>query len=151
MKHKFQPILSAQNYTEAISYIVDESRELCQKLLGKSLPIDTIAIFAHSDEEYEFIKNLLSRKGPVSPYSHGTTLYIEASANVSDQNIKLLGVRQPDSSRPERGYADFPVADPDRFKSRPFIKEIVSGRGEPLLELHHPDFEVRGYIVKRLW
>lgn len=147
--HKFQPILTAQKYTEALEYIASQAEELCRQIIGQRLSIDTLTIFAQAPKEYDFIKNLISTKGPVSHFTHGSTLYIEVDGNVHGRDIKLLGIRQPDASRSEVGYADFPVADLKDFSNRPFVNKIISGRGEKLLELRHPNFDVRGYIVER--
>lgn len=60
-----------------------------------------------------------------------------------------MGARRPDALRAEVGYADFPVKDLEAFKGKDYVSEITSGQGITLLELRHPNFDVRGYIVER--
>src|SRR4051812_34222056 len=111
-KHDFQPITNEGRYNQAVNYVVREASKLALKVLNANLPIDTITIFSQSLDEYKFLENYLKNKGEVSPFSHGPTLYVEVLAD-NENHIKLLGVRQPDDSRPEVGYADYPVTNYD--------------------------------------
>lgn len=151
-RYNFQPITDEQKYSEVITYIARQASRLVLEILGSKLPIDTITIFSQSHEEFEFVASHLRSKGAVSSFSHGATLYVEVTETIEDNAIKLLGVRQPDDSRPELGYADYPVADYDSLKAlhadNPNVQEIRSGAGMPLLELRSPDFDVRGYVVE---
>jgi hypothetical protein len=151
IQHDFQPIIDEGRYNLAVDYVFKEASKLALKVLEDNLPIDTVTIFSQSLEEYEFLEKYLKSQGRVSSLSHGATLYIEKLAD--DKNsIKLLGVRQVDTSRPEVGYADYPVANYDELKNlninNPNDSEITSGSGMPLLEIKHPDFDVRGYVVE---
>lgn len=149
--HKIHPILTEEKYVEALTFIAEEAEKLCQKVVGEKLPINTLTIFAQTPQEYDFLENLLSKKGRTSPFTHGSTLYIEPNLPtlVHGYRVELLGVRRPDALRIEVGYADFPVGSLDKFKGKEYVTEIMSGQGIPLLELRHPDFNVRGYIVER--
>jgi len=149
--HNFLPVRSEDDLVDAQIYVAEQAVKLATVVIGKHLSIDTITIFAQSDDEYAFIESELKSYGPVSPYSHGATLYVETASLVDNNPVKLFGVRRPDDSRPEVGYGDYPVSDYKELKAatrdNPHVREIQSGAGMPLLELRHPDFDVRGYIV----
>jgi hypothetical protein len=149
-KHDFQPILNEDQYNQAITYIAQQAIKLALKVLNKNLTIDTITVFSQTKTEYDFIAGHLRVIGSLSNFSHGETIYIETDKTIGNNKIMLLGVRQPDATKPEVGYADYPVSDYKKIKKLHkgiYIKEILSGAGMHLLELAHPDFDVRGYVV----
>lgn len=116
------------------------------------MPVDTVTIFCHSDEEYEVLEPLIRSYGVESDFTHGKTLYIENQKLViPGQQIKYLGLRQPEADRVELGYVDYPVDDFADFqvksKTSVHLRAMQSGRGQNLIELMHPDFDIRGYIV----
>jgi hypothetical protein len=149
--YRFSPILEEKSFQAALLYIAHQSAALAEKTLGRSRDIDTITIFAHYPDEHAYLKKTVRSYGPVSTVTHGATLYIDADVTVAGNHIQYLGVRAPDGSRPQVGYGDFPVDDYDAIRSaaNPYVHEIVSGRGQSLLELRHPDFDVLGYVARK--
>ncbi|HEX7633223.1 MAG TPA: hypothetical protein VF401_02765 [Candidatus Saccharimonadales bacterium] len=148
----FEPIIDEITCRQALSYIATESAALAETALGQILPLDTVTVFAQSDAEYETVEAFVRQQGPLSPYSHGATTYVETNLNIEGRAIQLLGVRKPDSTRKERGYGDYPVHNFEVIKAQtkgnPYVYEMKSGNDIELLELRHPDFDVRGYIVE---
>lgn len=61
----FHPILNEKKYDEVLGYIAVEAEKLCGTVVGHSLPIDTLTIFAQTPDEYEFLESLLEKKGRV--------------------------------------------------------------------------------------
>jgi hypothetical protein len=151
MKQTFSPITNDERFQAAMEYIVAESVKLAKQVLGRDLPLDTICFFTHSPEEYEFVEQAVKQRGPVSKFSHGPTLYVDSDFTVAGHHIRIFGVRQPDPTRPQLGYGDYPVNDYIHLlqteRDNPYVKEIISGRGQSLVELRHPDFDVLGFIV----
>ena len=150
-KETFTPISGADDYLEALAYIAERAAELAETVLKQSLPLDTLTVFTHSIKEYEIVKSLVLEKGVESKFSHGGTTYVDADVEVAGRNIRLLGVREPDVNRPERGYGDYPVSNfpslKKQFQGDHFVKFMTSESGIPMLELRHPGFDVRGYVV----
>lgn len=151
MKHPFSPITNQAQLQAAMEYIAFQSVKLAKQVLGRAFSLDTICFFTHSPEEYEFVERAVKQRGPVSKFSHGPTLYVDSDFTVAGQHIRIFGVRQPDPARPQLGYGDYPVANYIELlkteRDNPYAKEIISGRGQSLLELRHPDFDVLGYVV----
>jgi hypothetical protein len=150
MAHEFSPIDTNEKFQSAIEYVAQNGLALARTVLGQTMTIDTICFFTHSPEEYAFLEQAVRARGSVSVLSHGPTLYVDSDFMVADQRIRIFGVRQPDPSRPEVGYTDYPVTDYDAILAlnSPYITEIVSGRGQELLQLGHPDFDVLGFVVR---
>jgi|SRR3989344_819183 len=144
------PILEEQTYKSVLTYIALQSIALIRTVLGQDLPMDTLTVFTHDPVEHIYMVKLLKSYGHVSRKSHGATLYVEVSLTVEGQAIKLLGVREPDETRPQVGYADFLVTNYNDIRdlSNPYIQEITSGLSEKLLEVRHPDFDVLGYVKR---
>jgi hypothetical protein len=148
-EHDFLPILEKQQFDEALDYIAERAACLVRAVLEQELPLDTLTIFTHSPEEHDFVSGVARRYGPESAFTHGDTLYISSDFTVQGHHIIFLGVRRPDATRPEVGYADYPVEDYEAILAAnyPGAHQITSGRGQNLIELRHPDFDIRGYIV----
>ncbi len=102
--YRFSPISTQDKFNQALVYITLQARTLAEHVVGRELPVDTVTIFAHYDEEYEFLEGVIRNHGPESKFTHGTTLYIECDHIVEDQHIRLLGVRRPDPYRMQVGY-----------------------------------------------
>jgi len=151
--HKLSPITNEARLRTALDYVAEQSLALAREVLGQDLAIDTLCFFTHSPEEYAFLEQAVRARGPKSRLSHGPTLYTDVDFAVHDQRIRIFGVRQPDPTRPQVGYGDYPVPDYERFlalvSDNPHMHEITSGRGKSLIELRHPDFDVLGFIVNQ--
>lgn len=151
MKHPFQPINSKERFEAALEYVADTAIKLGETVLGETLPVDTVTLFTQTAREYYFLERVVRTYGDRSQMTHGPTLYIDCDFMLGKNVIRYLGLRRPDATRLEVGYADFPV---DNFEDlrqaqagNEAVKFMKSGRNQPLLELLHPDFDVRGYIV----
>lgn len=149
MAHDFSPINSEAKYQAALNYLMTEGMNLGEYVLGERFSPHTPTIFAQTKEEYDFIDHLIRTYGTRSPLTHGVTFYAKVDMIVAGNPVMLLGVRQPDTDRKELGYVDFSVQRYDEIKSagRQYIQEVTTGRGQSLLELRHPDFDIRGYLV----
>jgi hypothetical protein len=149
--HDFLPITNAERLEAATAYVAEQAARLARVVLGRELPLDTICFFSHSPEEYAFLLDAVRAKGPESALTHGATTYADTDCMVGPHRIRLFGVREADETRPEVGYGDYPVDDYAALlasvQDNQYAHEIISGRGKSLLELKHPDFDVRGYAL----
>lgn len=146
--YRFSPIESEDSFRKALNYLTIELERLSQELLNKSLPINTLKVFAHYPEEYDYLHKLVSEMGPKASISSGTSLYVEVNEQIHGHNIKYLGVRIVDPYRLQVGCGDFEIVDIEEFKREytnrsPFIRPFR----ENMVELWHPDFDVLGYVV----
>jgi hypothetical protein len=149
MTHAFSPIDSKIKYTEALEYLMVQGCKLAETILGEEIVPDTLTIFSRTQEEYDFIDGLIRTFGTKSRFTHGITLYIDVDMEVGGQHVVLLGVRESDDDRQDIGYADFSVDNYFEIRDlgKRFVHEITTSRGQSLLELRHPDFDIRGYLV----
>jgi hypothetical protein len=149
MTHDFSPIDSEAKYKAALEYLMNKGSELAKATLSELITSDTLTIFAQTEAEYAFLDELIRTYGTKSRFTHGVTLYIDVDMDVAGHHVILLGVREPDDSRGELGYADFSVENYAQIRDsgNRYVHEITTARGQSLLELQHPDFDVRGYLV----
>jgi hypothetical protein len=151
VKHLFSPIGGESTFNEALEYTAEELRKLCIKVLGETLPIDTLKVFSHYFDEYDLLEGIVSSKGPKSKFTQGMNYYSNVDLTISGEHILWLGVRKPDPYRSQVGCGDFSVADYDGFKDKyldlehGYVREIMDDRD--MLEIWHPDFDVLGYVI----
>lgn len=112
-------------------------------------PINYACIFCQSDSEYNEFSKAANSIGKVIEETPSGPLYqIEQLETVSGK-LQLLKIRKPDTTRTERGDADFTVFDFELFRSmylhRPEFKLIQKPTFE-MIELMAPGYNVRAYF-----
>lgn len=116
----------------------------------KTAPVNYACIFSQSEEEYQELLEVTRKIGSViEEMSSGLLFQIKPLQTVSSV-LRLLKIRIPDATRPERGDADFTVSDYPEFKkrylSRDGFKLIKKREDFEMLELMDPEFDVRAYF-----
>lgn len=152
--YRFSPITDVAACHEALEYIDVKLRELSSLVIPESLPVNTLKIFAHYDDEYAFIKKWIDTLGKTWDGSSSTSYYVKPfkQMTVNSDPIEYVGLRVVDPYRGQVGCGDFVVDNYEDFKSNylgksPYIREVTHPEYE-MLELFHPDIDVLGYIVK---
>lgn len=141
--------MNSNDINRSIHYIVEKCRDLKNKYIDEDFEIDYVCIFSHSQDEYsELIKqaSLLGRivdntkTGPVFKFNRPPETILEKP--------KVIKIRFPDKTRPERGDVDF-TTDYQRFKSKYVdnngFKLIKRDKFE-MLELKDDKFDVLVYF-----
>jgi len=151
--YRFSPLKNSDECFDSLSYIDEQLKKLADVALGEQLPINTLKIFAHYNDEYDFLKewvNSLGENGGTSTPSY----YVRTpeAIKVNDDQVDYIGIRTPDPYRSQVGCGDYVVDDYEAFKDKylgksPFVREIPHPKFE-MLELFHPDIDVLGYVVK---
>lgn len=155
MKNSFFRIIKNRSeLVETVRYTAAKTSELCKKIIGKSLPIHSLTVFSHSENEFEFLKELLSTMG--SPYNenNGPRVTLYEPIVVDNNTITHLRIRKPDPERPQVGCNDFDVKEYETFKAEYLAKHpenlvLIKRPDYEMIEFRHPDFDVLAYIVSR--
>ncbi len=132
-----------------VQSIVAESLKLSMKhTFEKTAPVNYACIFTHSLIEYEVTIKVASQLGPlVQETPTGPVFYI-TPLSTDAGTLKLLKIRSPDPKRPERGDADFTIADYDSFKSACLGKpgfSLIKRTNMEMIELIDPSYDVIAY------
>lgn len=154
MQYRFSPITSIDNLRAAVCYTSEQTSEMCEKIIGKSLPIHSLTIFSHSKEEFDFLKEILSDIGTPYNENNGPRITLHEPITAGKNIITHLRIRKPDPERPQVGCNDFDVDDYETFKAEYLAKHpenlILIQRPEyEMIEFRHPDFDVLAYIVSK--
>ncbi|HWA52249.1 MAG TPA: hypothetical protein VG895_04295 [Patescibacteria group bacterium] len=149
--YPFSPIKNEKDLNKALEYITSELEKLSLEIFQEKLPITTLKIFPHYFDEYDYLYDLISKKGPREPFSSETSLYIKVQEKILNYNINYLGVRIVDPYRLQVGCGDYEIDNFQEFKNKwkdksPFIRNFK----EDMIEIWHPDFDVLGYVIPKL-
>jgi hypothetical protein len=108
-----------------VIYIVDQAvRAISENTDEKNLPVDYMGIFAKNDAEYDDLERLLrtlGAPGDTTATPSGTTFLLHEPLHTSAGPLKVLKVRKPDPTRPQRGAPDFRVSNYPAFKEKYFL------------------------------
>ena len=120
---------------------VDDLKSLIREIVTKACtlknkhtneqnaPINYACIFSQNNREYKELLEIARRLGKVIKETPTGPLFHIQPIETNSGQLKLLKIRQPDKTRPERGDADFTVPDYQSFK-----EEYLSKKGFKLIE-----------------
>jgi len=145
-----QMIESEKSTKELVKDIVKKAQALKdQHTDERSAPVNYACIFSQDKDEYQKLIRIAEVMGKIIKITQSGNLYeinpIETSAGL----LKILKIRMPDTTRPERGDADFTVSDYLKFKEKYLLKEgfkLIERPDMEMIELIDPDFDVRAYF-----
>ena len=144
-------MLTKEELQETVAYIVTEASALVHRILGKTFPITSLTVFAHSPEEYAMHVALLFELGSPFDEQNGPRVTLHEPMVVGRHRITHLRIRQPDPERPQVGCCDFDT-DYEAF-SESYLKQFpnnltyIMRPGYEMIELHDPEFDVLAYVV----
>lgn len=111
--------------------------------------VNYACIFSQNDFEYNILIKAAENIGNIIKQTPtGPLFHIEQINTISGQ-LKLLKIRHPDKTRPERGDADFTVKDYDNFKKKYILEDrfkLIERENFEMIELIDPAFDVRAYF-----
>ena len=129
--------------------IVAEARRLSAKHTTEpDAPVNYACIFAQNSEEYYSLIAAAKELGTVIDDTAMGPIFQIAPLSTEAGTLRLLKIRRPDPKRPERGDADFTVANYETFKAAHLGKPgwgIIRRPEMEMLELADPAFNVLAY------
>lgn len=139
---------------EKVSYIAEQTSKLCEISIGHTLPISSLTIFSHDEDEFENLKASLTKLG--SPYNenNGPRVTLHKPIKVGNNEITHLRIRKPDSERPQVGCNDFDVEDYFSFKEKYLTPDsknlrLIVRSDYEMIEFFDDNFDVLAYIVSK--
>ncbi len=142
--------MKIEQLKQFVQEIVKEAKELKDKHTDQiNAPVNYACIFSQSQEEYEKLQQLTSKFGKVIKETKSGPLFqIEPLETVAGI-LKILKIRNPDLTKPEKGDADFTVEDYPKFKEEVLNKEgfkLIEREYMEMIELTDKEFNVRVYF-----
>jgi hypothetical protein len=142
--------MSETNLESAVRTIVQRANTLRLKHASKfDAHVSYCAIFCQDDRQFDSINTAASGIGVLADDTPTGPVYVVPPIDTVVGPLRVVKVRKPDTTRPEKGDTDFGVANYAEFKAanigRPGFKLIVRPNFE-MIELMDPDFDVRAYF-----
>jgi hypothetical protein len=143
-------MMEEKNVIATVQGIVEKSRILKDKFTTeKDAQVNYCCIFSQSAKEYAALLACAKKMGKVVKETPSGLLFqIHPLATVAGK-LQLLKIRNPDSTRPERGDADFTVKNYPDFKKKYLGKKgfkLIPRENFEMIELMDDKFDVRAYF-----
>jgi len=139
-----------EDFQQLIQNIVSQACSLKNKYTGESAaPVNYACIFTQSQAEYEHFLRLAEGLGKAIENTQSGPLFQIEPLETTAGPLKLLKIRIADPTRPERGDADFTLADYPAFKEKYLAQpgfKLIPRDGFEMIELVDPKFNVRCYF-----
>lgn len=133
-----------------VKFIVSEAKVLKDKHTNEhNAPVNYACVFCHSQDEYNALVKAAGKIGKVVDSTPtGPVFQVKPIETVAGE-LRVLKIRTPDPTRPERGDSDFTVSNYKAFKAmslaKPGFKLIVREKME-MIELSVNGYNVRAYF-----
>ena len=133
-----------------VKNIVEKATTLKNKYIDyKNTPINYACIFSQNKKEYDELVEVAQKIGNVIKETPtGLLFHIKPLQTISGV-LKLLKIRLPDPTRPERGDADFTVSNFLEFEKKYLSKagfKLIKRENFVMMELMDSKFDVRAYF-----
>jgi len=107
---------------EIVNYLVKQGLSaIKENTTEENMLIDYVAIFSKDDNEYKNLQAAACTLGPEidkETSKTGSTYFLKNPINTDGGFLKLLKIRKPDKTRPQRGAPDFKIKDYESFKNK---------------------------------
>ena len=142
--------MDSEELKELVREIVKEAEELKDKHTDqKRARVNYACIFSQNKTEFEGLKGLAGKIGKIIEETPTGPLF-QIKLKTAAGELRLLKIRMPDRTRPERGDADFTVLNYSEFKekflSRKGFRLIKKREDFEMIELMDIGFKVRVYF-----
>ncbi len=116
---------------------------------AKHAPVNYACIFTQNQKEYEALVATANKIGAVVKETPSGLLFHIPPINTVAGDLRLVKIRLPDVTRPERGDADFTILDYHVFKKKYLSKKgfkLIPRENFEMIELMNATFNVRVYF-----
>lgn len=117
--------MTKQDIEKIVNYIVNQGLLAINKNTEEeNLPIDYLGIFSKDESEFVEIDTILKtigKPGDKTATDSGSTYLLDEHFQTSAGPCKVLKIRKPDPTRPQRGAPDFKVNNYTNFKEKYLI------------------------------
>ena len=150
--YRFSPINTSEQLKEVVVYIATKTIELGERIIGNTLPVSSLTVFAHYLEEYEKLCKILTGIGKIVGENNGPRFLLQHPLKAGGALITHVRIRKPDPSRMQVGCGDFDVEEYQDFKQKylsqhPNDLRCIERSNYEMVEFFNPDFDVLAYIV----
>jgi len=142
--------METEDLKKQVQGIVKQSCELKNKYTAEqNAQVNYACIFSQSSEEFKILIKVADKIGKIIKDTPTGPLFDINPIKTVAGNLRLLKIRNPDKTRPERGDADFTVFNYSDFKNKYLPKDgfkLIERKDFEMIELMNSDFNVRAYF-----
>ena len=144
-------IQNKEELIEAVRHVATETSRLAEKIVGRTFPISSVTIFAHSEPEHELLIQIQADMGKPYDYNNGPRVELHEPIIADGNKITHLRIRKPDPERPQVGCNDFDT-DYESFKKDFLLNHsgnlrFIKRPEYEMIEFYDPNFDVLAYVV----
>ena len=152
--YRFSPIKNEKQLREAVIYVAEKTPELAEKIIGKTLTVKSLTIFAHYPDEFEKLSGIAKNIGNFFNENNGPRVALHEPIKVGGNTITHLRIRKPDSYRMQVGCNDFDISDYAAFKNEYLPKHsnnlrLIVRENYEMIEFFDADYDVLAYILSK--
>lgn len=152
--YHFSPIKDEKELREAVVYVADKTSNLAEKIIGKTLAISSLTIFAHYSDEFEKLSGIVKTLGDFVNENNGPRVAPHEPIKVGENTIIHLRIRKPDPYRMQVGCNDFDISDYAAFKNEYLPKHsnnlrLIVRENYEMIEFFDADYDVLAYILSK--
>lgn len=119
--------MQSKDIIKTVQSIVSQGKVIYEKYTRhRNLSADYVCIFAHDEEEYLKLINVVSQMGQVIRETEPGPIFRIEPIETNSSNVQLLKIRKPDPTKSGLGYVDFTLPDYEKFKAEYLDKENIS-------------------------
>jgi len=129
--------------------IVGKANNLKRKITVEEAPINYACIFCQNEKEYNLFFEITKQMGVVVQETETGSVFQISPLSTVAGTLKLLKIRKPDSTRSERGDADFTLSNYKQFKEKNLSKsgfKLVQREKFEMIEYLEPGGNARIYF-----
>ena len=142
--------MKIDNLKKLVKSIVEEATKLKNKHIDyPNININYACIFSQSESEYQDLLRTSQKIGTIIKETPSGFLFYISSLKTTSGILKLLKIRFPDPTRPERGDADFTIPNFVEFEKKYLSRKgfkIMKKETFYMIELMDSEFDVRVYF-----
>ena len=137
-------------FCDLVKEIVLQATQLKDKHIPEHKAVaEWVGFFSQSEEEYEELLKAVKKIGKmIKETPTGLIFLVPPIATVSG-SLRVIKVRLPDATKPERGDADFRVSDYRKLKKEVLKRKefrLIQRSNHEMIELMDKVFNVRAYF-----
>jgi hypothetical protein len=142
--------MNQNDFKKMIQLIVKQAINLKdQHVDEKNAPLSYVCIFSQRNDEYSELVKMAKELGKIIEETPTGLLFQISPMQTPAGVLQLLKIRVPDSTRPERGDADFSISNYSSFKTKYLSQQgfkLIKRKNYEMIELVDANYPVRVYF-----
>lgn len=142
--------MTCNDIKDTMKQIVQSANELrLHHVPNYEAHVSYCAYFSQNEEDFTLVNETIQSMGTIAHDTKTGPVYIVSPIETVAGSLKIIKVRKPDQTRPERGDADFAIKNYKAFKTENIDKpgfKLIEREYFEMIELMDENYNVRAYF-----